>query len=414
MRACNSQPPGQRRRAGARLADFALAMYLPTAGITMFSSAFLASRPRAAAARRNSGAIFCPDSRIRRENGLGIARNLAHNRAGRAGDASGLSHIRSQGAPPRMLIKLFVCCFFARSCWRWPAPARSGWQSGISAATCRITSSSRNTSRRSRRAFTPAMAACWPSTRPSAGFSCRSRPFRSVSSTRSCPPRTRTSTRHRGVDPISILRAALTDLGRWGSDRRPVGASTITQQVAKNMLLSGEVSIRRKIREALLATRIEQALSKDRILELYLNEIYLGSGAYGVVAAALTYFNKSLDELTLDEAAYLAGLPKSPEQLQSGPLSPGGESAARLGPRPHRRGRRRERRGNQGGEGRAARGCGAARRPRSCRRPILPRKSGANCWPGTARRPSMKAASRCAPVSTRRCRQPPTRRCAPG
>src|SRR4051794_16603286 len=117
---------------------------------------------------------------------------------------------------------------------------------------------------------------------------------------------------HRGVDPISMLRAALTDLGRWGSNRRPVGASTITQQVAKNMLLSGEVSIRRKIREALLATRIEQALSKDRILELYLNEIYLGSGAYGVVAAALTYFNKSLDELTLDEAAYLAGLPKAP------------------------------------------------------------------------------------------------------
>ncbi|HEX2150647.1 MAG TPA: penicillin-binding protein 1A [Stellaceae bacterium] len=117
---------------------------------------------------------------------------------------------------------------------------------------------------------------------------------------------------HRGVDPISILRAALTDLGRLGSDRRPVGASTITQQVAKNMLLSNEVSIRRKIREALLATRIEQAMSKDRILELYLNEIYLGSGAYGVVAAALTYFNKSLDELTLDEAAYLAGLPKAP------------------------------------------------------------------------------------------------------
>src|SRR5690349_9586111 len=117
---------------------------------------------------------------------------------------------------------------------------------------------------------------------------------------------------HRGVDPISMLRAALTDLGRLGSDRRPVGASTITQQVAKNMLLSGEVSLRRKIREALLATRIEQALSKDRILELYLNEIYLGSGAYGIVAASLTYFNKSLDELTLDEAAFLAGLPKSP------------------------------------------------------------------------------------------------------
>ena len=117
---------------------------------------------------------------------------------------------------------------------------------------------------------------------------------------------------HHGFDPLSIVRAALTDVGRWGSTRRPVGASTITQQVAKNMLLSNEVSISRKIREILLAVRMEQALSKDRILELYLNEIYLGSGAYGVVAAALTYFNKSLDELTLSEAAYLAGLPKAP------------------------------------------------------------------------------------------------------
>ncbi|HEX3535559.1 MAG TPA: penicillin-binding protein 1A [Stellaceae bacterium] len=117
---------------------------------------------------------------------------------------------------------------------------------------------------------------------------------------------------HHGVDPISILRAALTDVGRWRSSRRPVGASTITQQVAKNMLLSNEVSIERKVKEILLATRIEEALSKDRILELYLNEIYLGSGAYGVVAAAQTYFNKSLDELSIGEAAYLAGLPKAP------------------------------------------------------------------------------------------------------
>jgi len=117
---------------------------------------------------------------------------------------------------------------------------------------------------------------------------------------------------HHGVDPISILRALITDVGRWRSNRRPVGASTITQQVAKNMLLSNELSIQRKVKEILLATRIEEALSKDRILELYLNEIYLGSGAYGVAAAALTYFNKSLDELTLAEAAYLAGLPKAP------------------------------------------------------------------------------------------------------
>jgi len=117
---------------------------------------------------------------------------------------------------------------------------------------------------------------------------------------------------HHGVDPISMLRAAITDIGRLHSSRRPVGASTITQQVAKNMLLTNELSISRKIKEVLLATRIDDALSKDRILELYLNEIYLGSGAYGVASAALTYFNKSLDELTLSEAAFLAGLPKAP------------------------------------------------------------------------------------------------------
>jgi penicillin-binding protein 1A len=117
---------------------------------------------------------------------------------------------------------------------------------------------------------------------------------------------------HHGVDPTSILRAALTDVGRWRSNRRPVGASTITQQVAKNMLLSNELSITRKVKEILLATRIDEAMPKDKILELYLNEIYLGSGAYGVAAAALTYFDKSLDELTLGEAAFLAGLPKAP------------------------------------------------------------------------------------------------------
>src|SRR3954452_3695351 len=110
---------------------------------------------------------------------------------------------------------------------------------------------------------------------------------------------------HHGIDPISIVRAAITDVGRFRSNRRPVGASTITQQVAKNMLLSSEISIERKVKEALLATRIEAALPKDRILELYLNEIYLGSGAYGVAAAAQTYFDKSLDELTLGEAAFL-------------------------------------------------------------------------------------------------------------
>jgi penicillin-binding protein 1A len=119
---------------------------------------------------------------------------------------------------------------------------------------------------------------------------------------------------HGGVDPLSILRAGATDIMHiaLGSGRRPVGASTITQQVAKNFLLSSEVSLSRKVKEALLAIRIEQALSKDRILELYLNEIYLGGGAYGVAAAALYYFNKPLDQLTVAEAAYLGALPKAP------------------------------------------------------------------------------------------------------
>ena len=116
---------------------------------------------------------------------------------------------------------------------------------------------------------------------------------------------------HRGVDFVGVLRAAYTNLTNMGH-KRPEGASSITQQVAKNFLLSNEATISRKIREALLAFRIEAAFSKERILELYLNEIFLGSGNYGVSAAALNYFGKSLDELTIGEAAYLAALPKAP------------------------------------------------------------------------------------------------------
>jgi len=117
---------------------------------------------------------------------------------------------------------------------------------------------------------------------------------------------------HRGIDPIGILRAAITNLKAAAEGRRLQGASTITQQVAKNFLLTNEVSYERKIKEAILAFRIEDSLSKDRILELYLNEIYLGFGSYGVAAAALNYFNKPLNDLTLQEAAYLAALPKAP------------------------------------------------------------------------------------------------------
>ena len=117
---------------------------------------------------------------------------------------------------------------------------------------------------------------------------------------------------HPGIDIQGIARAVVQNLQQFGSDRRPVGASTITQQVAKNFLLTNEVSIDRKIKEAMLAFRIERAFSKERILELYLNEIFLGNRAYGVAAAALNYFNKSLVDLTIAEAAYLAALPKAP------------------------------------------------------------------------------------------------------
>jgi penicillin-binding protein 1A len=122
--------------------------------------------------------------------------------------------------------------------------------------------------------------------------------------------------KHPGIDPVGIVRATLTNLANLGKDRRLVGASTITQQVAKNFLLSNELSWERKIKEAILAFRIERAFSKKRILELYLNEIYLGVGSYGVAAAALNYFNKSLDELSVAEAAFLAGLPKAPSRYE--------------------------------------------------------------------------------------------------
>lgn len=117
---------------------------------------------------------------------------------------------------------------------------------------------------------------------------------------------------HFGVDLKALLRAVITNVYNVTQGRRLIGASTITQQVAKNFLLTNEVSFERKIKEAILALRMERALSKDRILELYLNEIFLGYRSYGIAAAALNYFGKSLDDLSVDEAAYLAALPKAP------------------------------------------------------------------------------------------------------
>src|ERR1700752_4298260 len=120
---------------------------------------------------------------------------------------------------------------------------------------------------------------------------------------------------HGGLDFQGIARAVVFMAQNYGTGRRPQGASTITQQVAKNFLLTNEASFERKIKEALLALKIERTYSKDKILELYLNEIYLGLGAYGVAAASLVYFDKSVNELTVAEASYLAALPKAPAAL---------------------------------------------------------------------------------------------------
>ena len=119
---------------------------------------------------------------------------------------------------------------------------------------------------------------------------------------------------HPGVDAKGVLRATINNIQNIMTSKRLEGASTITQQVAKNFLLTNEVSLNRKIKEAILAFRIERALSKERILELYLNQIYLGSGAYGVAAASLEYFDKSIKELNYSEAALLAALPKAPSK----------------------------------------------------------------------------------------------------
>jgi len=119
---------------------------------------------------------------------------------------------------------------------------------------------------------------------------------------------------HPGVDAKGILRAVIKNIKNVAQNKRLEGASTITQQVAKNFLLSNEVSLKRKIKEAILAFRIERAYTKERILELYLNQIYLGQGTYGIAAASLEYFDKSIKELNYSEAALLAALPKAPSK----------------------------------------------------------------------------------------------------
>ena len=119
---------------------------------------------------------------------------------------------------------------------------------------------------------------------------------------------------HPGVDAKGVLRAIINNISNVITSKRLEGASTITQQVAKNFLLTNEVSLNRKLKEAILAFRIERALSKERILELYLNQIYLGEGAYGVASASLIYFDKPISELNYEESALLAALPKAPSR----------------------------------------------------------------------------------------------------
>ena len=117
---------------------------------------------------------------------------------------------------------------------------------------------------------------------------------------------------HHGLDPIGIARAIYVAVSNGGASQ---GASTITQQLARNFFLTPEKKLIRKVREAVLAVEIENALSKQEILELYLNKIFLGYRSYGVAAAAQTYFGKNLDELTLSEMAVIAGLPKAPSTM---------------------------------------------------------------------------------------------------
>ena len=187
--------------------------------------------------------------------------------------------------------------------------------------------------------------------------------------------------------------------------RRPQGASTITQQVAKNFLLTNEVSLQRKIKEALLALKIERTYSKEKILELYLNEIYLGLGAYGVAAASLLYFDKSVHELTIAGGGLSRRAAEGAEQLQSVPPARPRDRAAQLrastrwrGPATSRRPTpRRPRRS------RSTSPCGRPARTSSPPN-ISPKRCAARSTRSTARRSCTRAACRCAPRSTRSCR----------
>ena len=209
---------------------------------------------------------------------------------------------------------------------------------------------------------------------------------------------------HPGVDITGLFRAVMTNFQNMGSGRRPVGASTITQQVAKNFLLSSNQTYDRKIREMILAFRIEQAYSKDRILELYVNEIFFGLGAYGVAGAALTYFDKSVNELTLSRGRLSGRAAERPLQLPSVQIHRPGDRAPQLGDRPD--GRQRHTRRARKAKKPRPRGLAfrrAATAPICSPANISPKKCAARSSRAMARTRSTKAGSRCARRSIPRC-----------
>ena len=217
---------------------------------------------------------------------------------------------------------------------------------------------------------------------------------------------------HHGFDPRGIVAA----LGAAAQGERLRGASTITQQVMKNFLLTGDRSGERKIKEIILATRLENTLSKDEILQLYLNEIFLGQNSYGVTAAAQIYFAKSLEELTLAETAYLAALPQAPSVLH-----PVREKAQAIARRNYVLDQMAENGYATRADADAAmkedlRRCRAARSPRPaarCRRAtISPTRSAGSCRRSSATRSCSPAGCPSAPRSTRTCSRWRPTRCA--
>ena len=216
---------------------------------------------------------------------------------------------------------------------------------------------------------------------------------------------------HPGVDFIGVIRAVIANLSHPG--QRPEGASGITQQVAKNFLLTNQATLARKIREAILAFRIEETYSKERILELYLNEIYLGSGNYGVAQAAINYFDRSLDELTPVGDRLSRRPAQGAQPLQHRAQREGGLRPARLRAGPHA-GRRLHHRGRgPAGQGREA--ADPPPRPDRDRAGRLLRRGSAPQPPGGLRRegPLRGRPHRHAPRSIPPSRRWPTMRCAP-